>query len=60
MAGEKRGTRADCGDGKGIAGELAEDEFEIACGFSFCVSHFTSLYQERGLVLGYLVQRECV
>lgn len=60
MAGEERGTGADGGDGKGIAGELTEDEFEIAVSFSFCVSHPTSLYQERGFVLGYLIQGGCV
>jgi len=60
MAGEEWGTRADGSDGKGIAGKLTKDEFEIAGGFGFCVSHLTSLYQERGLVLGYLANRECV
>lgn len=60
MAGEERGTRADGGDGKRIAGELTEDELEIAVSFSFCVSHPTSLYQERGFVLGYLIQGGCV
>ncbi len=60
MAGEEWGTGTDGGDGKGIAGELTEDEFEIAVGFSCCVSHPTSLYQERGFVLGYLVKGGCV
>lgn len=60
MAGEEGRTRADGGDGKGIAGKLTEDEFEIAVGFCFCVSHPTILYQERGFVLGYLVTTRCV
>ena len=60
MAGEERGTGTDGGDGKGIAGELTEDELKIAVGFSCCVSHPTSLYQERGFVLGYLIQGGCV
>ncbi len=60
MAGEEGGTGADGGDGKGIPGKLSEDEFEIAYGFGFCVSHPTSLYQVTGFVLAYLVNRECV
>ena len=59
MAGEERGTGADGSDSKRIAGELTEDEFEIVGVFGFCVSHLTSLYQERGCVLGYLVNRGC-
>ena len=60
MAGEEGRTGADGGDGKGIAGKLSEDEFEIANGFGSCASHLTSLYQVKGFVLGYLVNKECV
>ncbi len=60
MAGEEGGTGADGGDGKGIAGEFAEDKLEIAAGFCLSVLHLTSLYQVTGLVLAYLVNKECV